>query len=105
MVLLVLMPMRMAAWLSSDTARIALPTRVFLMNSWRATISATDMTMVRMLMPENWMLPMVTGATSKTALIGRGEEEKKISARFWRQRLTAMAVMSTERLGAPRSGL
>ena len=44
-------------------------------------------------------------AAKMLAAMSRGAEEKKIRARFCRQRLTAMAVMSTERLGAPRRGL
>ena len=84
---------------------MAFPIRVFLIKSCSATIRQTERRMVMMLTPENWISPSTRGGRSKTELMGRGAEEKKIRARFCRQRLTAMAVMSTERLGAPRRGL
>ena len=81
-VLLTLIPIRAAAPLSSDTARIALPARVLLINHVRITIAITVTTKVTIVIPEICMPPILNEDTLMTEPKGIGVALKISSATF-----------------------
>ena len=97
--------MSIAAPASSETARIALPIRVFLINSCRQIIQTIDKAIVMIVTAFVWILPMLIGLALMIAGNGLEAEENRIINRFSKNRLTAMAVIRTDSDGEPRSGL
>ena len=76
MVPFTLIPISSAAPRSSDTARMALPAFVLLINRVRATMIAVVTTRVTMVMPEMFTDPTCTESRLITDLKGIGVDEK-----------------------------
>ena len=83
MVLLTLMPISSAASRSSETARIALPMRVRLMNSVSPTMMAAVTPSVSRVMPSTVTPPSVREGRSNSAGVDFCSGPKIRSARFW----------------------
>ena len=105
MTLFASMPMSCAVSVSNDTARIALPIFVFCTMYVSSAISTMVMEKMRICWPFTTKLPIVMPWLSNTAGNVRGVGETKYIIVYSRKNDTPMAVISTESLGAWRSGL
>ena len=105
MVVFTSMPISCAAPLSSETARMALPSFVLLMNVVSRIMMTTHTTIVRIVMYETVRPPTSIDSFGMIELNTFGFDDQNSSARFCSRYDTPIAVMSTARDGAARSGL
>ena len=94
MVRFLLIPIRIAASPSSDTARIAFPILVFFTNSCKAIIITTPIAIVSSVFPFSLVPPISRLGKLKIVEIDFGEAPNNVCARFSRKRLMAIAVIS-----------
>jgi hypothetical protein len=105
MVLFTLMPMRRAAPMSSDTARMALPSLVFCTRIVSTMVEMAVTTMVMMAFAERDTPPTLDcRGRSKYSGTTLASAPKTSCAPFSRKYETPMAVMSRLMRGASRSG-